>query len=148
MRDDVRSDDEAARDLVARLGLERHPEGGAYRRTWEHPDSVAGRPLGSAILYLLAAGERSHWHRIDAVELWHFYEGGPTELLISLDGVASARHVLGPDVAAGHVRQVAVPARAWQAAATLDGYALLGCTVTPAFLFEHHELAPPGWQPG
>lgn len=145
MRDELEPHVDA---LVTRLGLERHPEGGYYRRTWEHPEALAGRPLGSAILYLLGRGERSHWHRIDAVELWHFYEGGPIELEISVDGVTTERHVLGPDAEDGHVRQVPVPSGAWQAAATLDGYALVGCTVTPAFLFDHHELAPPHWRPG
>lgn len=139
---------EAVATIVARLGLDPHPEGGWYRRTWEHPDVVDGRPLGSAILYLLGAGERSHWHRIDAVELWHFYEGGPLELEISLDGITVERHVLGPDAGAGHLRQVPVPAHAWQAARTDGPYSLAGCTVTPAFLFAHHELAAPGWHPG
>lgn len=145
-------DTEVARrvaELVAALDLEAHPEGGWYRRTWEHPDSVDGRSLGSAIVYLLGPGERSHWHRIDAVELWHHYEGGPLELAISRDGSSVERHVLGSDVAAGQVRQVAVPPHAWQAARPVgdDTYCFVGCTVTPAFLFEHHELAPPGWEP-
>lgn len=133
--------------LVDRLGLEPHPEGGYYRRTWEHPDRVDGRPLGSAIVYLLGRGQRSHWHRIDAIELWHFYEGAPLELEISLDGVTTERHLLGSDLGAGQVRQFAVAANAWQAASTLGGYSLVGCTVTPAFLFEHHDLAAPGWSP-
>lgn len=148
------SDRSGAEERVAALveahRLEPHPEGGWYRRTWEHPDAVAGRPLGSAIVYLLGPGERSHWHRFDAVELWHHYEGGPLELSISIDAIAIDRHRLGPDLAAGEVHQVAVPAHAWQAARLLDddSYAFVGCTVTPGFCFEHHELAPPGWQPG
>jgi predicted cupin superfamily sugar epimerase len=147
------TDAEVARrvaDLVAALDLEAHPEGGWYRRTWEHPEAVDGRALGSAIVYLLGPGERSHWHRFDAAELWHLYEGGPLELSISLDGVVVERHVLGPDLGAGQRRQVAVPPGAWQSARLVDGdgYAFIGCTVTPAFRFEHHELAPPGWAPG
>lgn len=137
-------------ELVGALGLEEHPEGGWYRRTWEHPDAVDGRPLGSAIVYLLGPGQRSHWHRFDAVELWHLYEGGPLVLSVSTDGLTVSRQVLGDDVASGQRRQVAVPAGAWQAAHLLDegSYAFVGCTVTPAFLFEHHELAPDGWSPG
>lgn len=145
MRDDL---DPHVAALVDRLELEPHPEGGYYRRTWEHPDTVDGRPLGSAILYLLGRGQRSHWHRIDAVELWHFYEGGPLELQLA-DGTGGREvHLLGADADAGHERQVAVPAGTWQAAVALGAYSLVGCTVTPAFLFEHHELAPPGWEPG
>jgi predicted cupin superfamily sugar epimerase len=138
------------RELIDALELEAHPEGGWYRRTWEHPQSLDGRPLGSAIVYLLGPGERSHWHRIDAVELWHHYEGGPLELAISIDGSTIERHVLGADVAAGEVRQVAVPPGAWQAAVPVDrdAHSFVGCTVTPGFLFEHHEMAPPGWEPG
>jgi len=138
------------RELVDAHRLEAHPEGGWYRRTWEHPEAVDGRPLGSAIVYLLGPGERSHWHRIDAVELWHHYEGGPLALSISGDGTKVDRHILGADVGAGQRRQVAVPPDAWQAARLVDddSYCFVGCTVTPAFVFEHHELAPPGWQPG
>lgn len=141
--------EDRVQELVAAHRLEAHPEGGWYRRTWEHPDAIDGRPLGSAIVYLLGPGERSHWHRIDAVEVWHLYEGGPLELAISTDGATVDRHVLGADVAARQQRQVAVPAGAWQAASLLaEGtYSFVGCTVTPAFLFEHHELAPVGWEP-
>jgi predicted cupin superfamily sugar epimerase len=128
-------------DVIAALGLEPHPEGGWYRETWREP-------AATAILYLLRAGERSHWHRVDATEIWHFYGGEPLELAVSADGRAVDRHVLGPAVAAGQRPQVVVPARAWQSARPLGGWVLAGCTVAPAFRFSGFELAEPNWEPG
>lgn len=134
--------------IIRRLGLEPHPEGGHFRRTWEHPESRDGRPLGSSILYVLSRGERSHWHRIDAVEQWHFHAGAPLELRMSVDGMHVEAHVLGADVLSGALPQVVVPAGAWQSAVSLGDYSLMGCTVTPAFTYEGFELAPAGWEPG
>ncbi|HEX2119877.1 MAG TPA: cupin domain-containing protein [Acidimicrobiales bacterium] len=127
--------------VIATLGLKPHPEGGWFRETWREP-------AVTAIHYLLRAGERSHWHRVDRTEIWHFYGGDPLELAVSLDGRDVARHVLGTDLAAGQVPQVVVPAGAWQSARPLAGWALTGCTVAPAFDFSGFELAPPDWQPG
>lgn len=139
--------------LIAALGLEPHPEGGHYRRTFAHDEARDGRALASAISYLLETGDRSHWHRVDAVELWVWQGGDPLELSISTDGVGERVHVLGPGVAAGHELQVAVPAGAWQSARPVGdgdgaGYALVTCMVVPAFVFEGFELAPPCWSPG
>lgn len=134
-------------EVIRRLELERHPEGGWYRRTWTDPVTVDGRAASTAIVYLLTAGESSHWHRIDSVEMWHHYAGEPVELLISPDGHDVDYHVLGPDVLAGQTPQVVVPAGAWQSARPIGSYSLLGCTVTPGFDPDGWELAPPGWQP-
>lgn len=135
--------------LVDHLRLEPHPEGGWYRRTFtHHAIDHTGRPLGSAILYLLGAAERSHWHRIDAVELWHFHGGDPLVLQLSHDGERVRTSILGPDPLDGHEPQVIVPAGTWQAARSLGAWSLVGCTVMPAFLPEGFELAPPDWQPG
>jgi predicted cupin superfamily sugar epimerase len=131
-----------AADLIAHLGLQPHPEGGHYRETFRDPKTIDGRSVSSAIYYLLAAGERSHWHRIDAVEVWHWYGGGPLELAMPDELI-----VLGPDVAAGQRPQGIVPAGVWQAARPLGDWTLVGCTVAPAFLFEHFEMAPLGWRP-
>jgi hypothetical protein len=138
-----------AEAFAAALGLEPHPEGGWYRRVWTHPDTdAAGRPLASSIHYLLAAGERSHWHRIDATETWLWHAGGPLRLQVA-PGDGAVEHVLGPDPAAGQVLQATVPASAWQAAEPAPGapYALVSCVVVPAFTFDGFELAPPGWSP-
>lgn len=136
--------------VIAELGLVAHPEGGWYAETWRDPAVGAdGRSVGSAILYLLRAGEESRWHRVDAAELWHHYAGGPLELRLAPDdrGPVEARR-LGSDVAAGERPQAVVPAGWWQAARPLGSWVLVGCTVSPAFRFEGFELAPEGWEPG
>ena len=136
--------------IIARLGLLPHPEGGHYVETWQARTDRAERPSGSAIYYLLRAGERSAWHRIDAAEIWHFYAGDPLELSIAsatTDG-AIDRLVLGFDIMAGQQPQLVVPAGDWQSAVSLGRWTLLGCTVSPAFRFEGFELAPKGFEPG
>ena len=136
-----------AADIIAQLGLEPHPEGGHYRETFRDPRLDAnGRALSSAIYFLLARGARSHWHRIDAVEVWHYYAGSALVLQIADDG--GPRIVrLGPDLAAGEVPQAIVPAQAWQAAESCGDWTLVGCTVAPGFEFSAFELAPGDWKP-
>jgi predicted cupin superfamily sugar epimerase len=137
----------SASDIIARLDLKPHPEGGHYRETFrdKHVD-VGGRSRSTAIYFLLARGERSHWHRIDAVEVWHHYAGDALTLHIAEGG--STRSVrLGPHLASGEVPQAIVPAHAWQAAETAGEWTLVGCTVAPGFDFEKFELAPKGWTP-
>ena len=134
--------------VIDRLGLRPHPEGGWYAETWRHDDGEGGRGAGTAIYYLLAAGQRSHWHRVDATEIWHFYAGDPLELSISETDAGPTRTVvLGPDLGAGQRPQEIVPDGAWQAAAPTGAWALVGCTVSPGFTFEGFELAPPDWAP-
>jgi uncharacterized protein len=136
--------------LIAALGLQPHPEGGHYRETWRADASPGKRPAGSAIYFLLRAGERSAWHRVDAAEIWHWYGGDPLELSIAhASGEQSARRlILGPDLDAGQRPQLIVPAGDWQAAISLGAWTLVGCTVSPAFEFDAFELAEPGWAPG
>jgi predicted cupin superfamily sugar epimerase len=132
-----------ADDIIDRLGLAPHPEGGHYRQTWVD-ESSAGRPAGTCILFLLKAGERSHWHRVDAVEIWHFYAGAPLILSVAARATGPAHeHRLGPDLAVGEMPQVIVPRDHWQAARTTGEWTLVGCTVSPGFRFEGFELAPP-----
>ncbi|WP_353472143.1 cupin domain-containing protein [Salipiger sp. H15] len=131
-------------EIIALLGLAPHPEGGHYRQTWIAEAQDGGRPAGTCIHFLLKGGERSHWHRVDAVEIWHFYAGAP--LLLSTaasDAGPREDRVLGPDLAAGARPQLIVPERHWQAARSLGDWTLVGCTVSPAFRFEGFELAPP-----
>ncbi len=136
-----------ATEVITRLGLAPHPEGGHFRETFRDPRTTPnGRALSTAIYFLLAAGERSHWHRVDAVETWHYYAGDPLTLSIVQDG-ARRDITLGPDLAAGQFPQAIVPTRAWQAARNLGGWTLVGCTVAPGFEFAGFELAPPGFDP-
>ena len=135
----------SAAEVIRLLDLSAHPEGGWFRETWRHvPDagSPGGRGAGTAIYYLLAAGERSHRHRVDATEIWHFYAGDPLEL-----SVGDERHVLGADLAAGQRPQMVVPPHVWQSAVPLGAWTLVGCTVSPAFEMEGFELAPPDQSP-
>ena len=128
--------------LIARLGLQPHPEGGHYRETVRLPTADGARSPMTAILFLLDAGERSHWHRVDAAELWMWHAGSPMTLRIADGGGAPVDHRLCPDTP-----QVLVPAHAWQAAEAAAGWALVGCVVTPGFDFAGFDLAPPGWEP-
>jgi hypothetical protein len=134
--------------MIERLGLRRHPEGGWYREMWRAPVAHERRSVGSAILYLLAAGERSHWHRVDAAEIWQFSAGSPLELRIWAEGdPAIATYRLGGGVTDGDTPQVVVPAGAWQAARPHGDWTLVGCIVTPAFEFAGFELAADDWEP-
>ena len=135
-------------DLIKNLDLAPHPEGGWYRQSWID-ETAEGRPTGTAIYYLLEAGQRSHWHRVDAVEIWHWYAGAPMELsLAKTDEGPVEVHVLSGDFRRGHRPQCIVPKGWWQSARPIDGWSLVGCTVSPGFQFEGFELAKPGWSPG
>ena len=134
--------------VIGALGLRPHPEGGHYRETWRDRPAEGGRGAGTAILFLLAAGERSHWHRVDAAEAWHWHAGAPLALRIAPAGGPPATHRLGPDLGAGEGLFALVPRGAWQAAESLGAWSLVACTVSPAFTFEGFEMAPPGWEPG
>lgn len=139
----------SAEEVIAQLGLKPHPEGGHYRETFRDDHAPGGRPASTAIYFLLAAGERSHWHRIDAVEVWHWHAGAPLELSLSVkDAGPVTRRLLGPDLEAGEEPQQVVPRGCWQAAVSLGGWTLVGCTVAPGFDFSGFELAPPDWRPG
>lgn len=136
-----------AEGIIRRLALAPHPEGGHYRETFRHAAEDGGRGAMTAIYFLLRAGEVSHWHRVDATEIWHFYAGAPLELAIAPGGGGAVTHLLGPDLAAGQAPQIAVPEGFWQSARSRGDWTLVGCTVGPAFDFAGFELAPPGWSP-
>lgn len=137
-----------AEDIAKRLGLAPHPEGGRFCETFRDPRTDAsGRPKSTAIYYLLAAGEMSAWHRVDAAEVWHFYAGAPLALSIASPSGPAETARLGPDIAAGEQPQIAVPAGHWQSATPLGDWTLVGCTVAPGFVYDAFELAPAGWQP-
>lgn len=135
-------------DVIERLGMQPHPEGGWYVETFRDAPGPDGRARSTAIYFLLAAGQVSHWHRVDAVEVWHYHAGAPLELSISENSKAVRRLTLGADLASGERPQGVVPQGAWQAARSTGLWTLVGCTVAPGFRFEGFELAPPDWQPG
>lgn len=133
--------------IIALLELQPHPEGGFFRETFRETAPDGGRGASTAIYFLLRAGERSHWHKVDASEIWHWHAGAPLRLSIA-EGADRRAILLGPDLAAGERPQGVVPPFAWQAAESLGAWTLVGCTVAPAFDFAGFELAPPGWEPG
>jgi predicted cupin superfamily sugar epimerase len=134
-------------DIIARLDLKPHPEGGHYRETFRDASlDESGRSRSTAILFLLTRGERAHWHRIDAVEIWHYYAGDALSLYIAEDGGTRIIR-LGPDLDAGEVPQAVVRVHAWQTAESTGDWTLVGCTVAPGFDFAAFELAPKGWAP-
>lgn len=140
--------DLAPEDIIRELGMQPHPEGGWYVQTFRD-ENGGERGHSTAIYYLLAKGQRSHWHRVhDAAEAWHYYAGAPLALHRSEDGSRSETLKLGTDIAGGERPQAIIPANWWQSAETLGDYTLVGCTVAPGFEFSKFEMAPPDWKPG
>ncbi|PWK64597.1 cupin domain-containing protein [Aminobacter sp. AP02] len=140
-----------AAEIIAMLGMRRHPEGGWYTETFR--DNPYGGPHGArgnstAIYFLLEHNDVSHWHRVrDASEVWHFHAGAPIELKLHQEGGGVIAYTLGINLAAGEQPQCVVPAGWWQTARSLGDWTLVGCTVSPGFEFEKFELAEPGWEP-
>ena len=136
-----------ADEIIKTLGLAEHPEGGWFRETWRAEAPAGERAAGTAIYYLLKAGEVSHWHRVDAAEIWHWYAGGPMSMTVSPNGHDAESFLLGPEIAAGQRPQRIVPAGWWQTTTSLGAWTLVGCTVSPGFEFAGFEMAPPDWRP-
>ncbi|MDB5623612.1 MAG: cupin [Devosia sp.] len=136
----------SAAEIIALLGLERHPEGGWYAQTFADAAGPDGRAHSTAIYFLLEGGDRSHWHRVDAAEVWHWYAGAPLVLEIA-DSSGSWALALGGDLLGGERPQAVVPRGAWQAARSTGEWTLVGCTVAPGFRFSGFELAAPDWTP-
>lgn len=137
------------RRLIDALALEPHPEGGWYRETWRAEAPPGGRAAATAILFLLEPGRRSHWHKVDATELWLFHAGSALSLRTAPDDRGPVSEVrLGGDVLAGEVPQLRIAPGEWQSAEAEGGWALVSCVVSPGFDFAGFTLAPPGWAPG
>jgi predicted cupin superfamily sugar epimerase len=136
-----------AADVIRILDLKPHPEGGHYRETFRDDRGDGARAASTAIYFLLAAGEVSHWHRVDAAEVWHWHAGAPLSLLIAPADSDAHEIRLGADIAAGERPQGIVPAGHWQSAKSLGSWTLVGCTVAPGFMFETFELAEKGFAP-
>jgi len=137
-----------AQDIIDLLKLERHPEGGWYVQTFKDPEGIDGRAHSTAIYYLLEGDDRSHWHTVDAVEIWHYHAGAPLELRLSDDGKTVRTTLLGADLAAGQRPQGLVRKGEWQSARSLGAWTLVGCTVAPGFEFSGFTMAEPAWEPG
>lgn len=135
-----------ADEIIRQFSLKPHPEGGHFRETFRDGPGLEGRAHSTAILYLLKEGEVSRWHRVDAVELWHWYGGAPLRLDVK-DGAGRHDYRLGPDWKGGERPHAIVPAHAWQSARSLGAWTLIGCTVAPGFEFSGFELAPEGFEP-
>lgn len=136
--------------LVARLNMQPHPEGGYYSETYRAVDQVrrvsddALRASSTAIYYLLSDGAWSAWHRIASDEVWHFYAGAPLNVYVLGDDGRLVIHTLGNALTHPQCSyQAVVPAGCWFAAGleNPDSYALVGCTVAPGFEFAEFELA-------
>ncbi len=137
-----------AAEIIATLKMHRHPEGGWFVESYRHAGENGSRGVCTAIYYLLEAGDQSHWHWVDAVEIWHWYAGAPLALGLSADGKNQTTITLGPDLLTGARPQAVVDAGSWQAARSLGDWTLVGCTVAPAFDFAGFTMAPKGWAPG
>ena len=137
-----------AATVIATLGLQPHPEGGHFKEVFRQEPGDGSRGAVTSIYFLLAAGEVSVWHRVkDATEIWYYQAGAPLVLTQSPDGCNAKADRLGPNVTAGEVPQIVVPAGHWQTAESLGAWTLVGCSVAPAFFFESFEMAPPDWRP-
>jgi predicted cupin superfamily sugar epimerase len=136
-----------AEEIIKAFGMTPHPEGGWYAETFRSGEA-GGRAAVSAIYFLLRAGERSHWHTVDACEIWLWHAGSPVRVRLSPDGEASETVLLGSDLGAGQRPQVVVPEGVWQAAESGGGWSLVSCVVAPAFTFAGFRMAPVGWEPG
>lgn len=129
-------------EIIRHYDLAPHPEGGHYRQTWVATAQTGDRPSGTAIYFLLQAGETSHWHHVDAVEIWFYHSGAPLILSQSpTDHGPAIEQILGPDIKAGHSPQLIVPKHHWQSARSTGDYTLVSCTVSPGFNFEGFTLA-------
>ncbi|MEZ7134952.1 cupin domain-containing protein [Komagataeibacter sp. SM21] len=144
---DLRDPAVPAHEVRRMLDLQPHPEGGSYREIWRDTPVHGGRGAVSTIQFLLAAGERSHWHRVDAAEIWCWQGGSPLVLEMAAEGMPVTRTILGPLPGSQQALQAVVPAGMWQAASSQGAWSLVACQVAPAFLFSSFELAPPGWSP-
>lgn len=139
---------QTAAEVIKLLELTPHPEGGHFRETFRDANERDGRSCGTAIYYLLKAGEVSRWHRVDAAEVWHWYAGSPLSLKMASGDAPATEHILGTALADGQKPQIVVPKGYWQSACSLGDWTLAGCTVAPGFEFSGFEMAPEGWEPG
>ncbi len=138
---------QTAHDIIRLLDLLPHPEGGYYRETFRDSAAIDGRASSTCIYFLLPSGVVSRWHRVDAVETWHWYAGAPLDLRIAADSTTYEQHTLGSCLATGERPQYVVPTNHWQQARSQGAWTLVGCTVAPGFVFEGFKIAGPSFDP-
>jgi uncharacterized protein len=144
-----------AEELIEKLGLKPHKEGGWFAESWRAPERLAinalpprysgARSLSTAIYYLITPGSFSRLHRLRSDELFHFYLGDPVEFLLLSPDRKGATAIVGPDVMAGQRPLLVVRRGTWQGARLLPGgkFALLGTTMAPGFEYDDFEKADP-----
>ena len=137
---DFQSDSQA---IIEIFGMKPHPEGGWYTETFRAPAEPDTRSAVTAIYFLLQEGQRSHWHRVDASEIWLWHAGSSIRLCLSPDGHQTEVILLGSDITAGERPQAIVPTGAWQSAESTGAWSLVSCVVAPAFDFAGFTIAPP-----
>jgi predicted cupin superfamily sugar epimerase len=141
-----------AQRWIDRLHLEPHPEGGFYRQTYRAsltlpnstlPGYTGDRAASTAIYFLLAGDQFSAFHRLRSDELWHFYAGSSLVVHVIEPGGNYRHFLLGSNHAADEQFQAVVPAGCWfgSSLGQPDTFALVGCTVAPAFDFADFEIA-------
>ncbi len=138
---------QTAAQIIGALGLQPHPEGGHYAETYRDAGENGGRGACTVIHYLLQSSEKSHWHRVDACEIWAWHAGSPLRLGLALSDGRCQDIIMGGDLTQGQQVHAVVPAHAWQAAESLGDWTLVSCVVAPAFHFAGFDIAPPGWEP-
>lgn len=138
-----------AEELVRRLKLEEHPEGGYYRETWRSPTSVlspivnAQRSAVTDIYFLLTKGQVSRFHKVKHDEIWNFYEGSPLRLYVyDPKNQKLSIHLIGPIPGCSSYK-IVVQNNFWQAAESLGEFSLAGCTVAPGFDFGDFSFLQP-----
>ena len=133
--------------IITVLDLTPHPEGGFYLETFRDSGMVNGRSRSTCIYFLLPQGVISKWHRVDAVETWHWYGGAALDLRIAADATCYTAYTLGCALLAGERPQAVVPMGQWQQAQSRGVWTLVGCTVAPGFSFDGFEIAGPDFAP-
>lgn len=126
-------------ELIHKLGLIPHPEGGYFAESFRGENGYV-----SHIYYLLKKGETSHWHKLTKNENLHFYDGDPLRVCLSKDKIHTQEIIMGKD----HQYHFIVEAETWFSMTSLGTWSLIGCVVIPAFDYKDFELAPPNWFPG
>lgn len=135
-------------ELIRQLELQPHPEGGWYRETWRAPAPGAARASATSIYFLLEEGQRSHWHKVDASEIWLWHAGSPVVISTSPTDTGPVMDILlGGNILVGETPQHLIEPDHWQSAYASTGWTLVSCIVSPGFEFEGFELAPAEWSP-
>ncbi|UTW60360.1 cupin domain-containing protein [Kordiimonas sp. SCSIO 12603] len=137
-----------AKDVIKKLDLSPHPEGGYYRRTYQNEGGAEARGRATSIYYFLEGTDFAKWHSTDGDEIWYWHAGAALTLEIDLHHKGVQSYELGPDIFHGQAPQILVPADNWQRARSNGDWTLVSCMVSPGFLFDSYELIEDeNWHP-